>query len=182
MTELNDHLKLLYARAARLYCRSCGQPSRANTPDRYMPTSPSGDNSGRSGLVITFPVTVPKNFSEPEVKELLERQGYTRIHAKREDTLEVIQDRLRFAGAERARVIEALEAALKVGQGRVNVYPVADDDGVILHPSSFILRRGGFPRRCTAPTATSITRNRRPVSSRSIPRSGHAQRAAASGA
>ena len=25
MTEINDHLKLLYARAATLYCRRCGQ-------------------------------------------------------------------------------------------------------------------------------------------------------------
>src|SRR5712672_4349943 len=26
MTELNDHLKLLFARAAKLFCRGCGQP------------------------------------------------------------------------------------------------------------------------------------------------------------
>jgi len=31
MTELNDHLKLLYARAARLYCRGCGQPVTRDT-------------------------------------------------------------------------------------------------------------------------------------------------------
>src|SRR5690606_24039990 len=28
MTELNDHLKLLFARAATLYCECCGQPVR----------------------------------------------------------------------------------------------------------------------------------------------------------
>src|SRR5690349_24654939 len=28
MTELNDHVKLLYARAARLFCRSCGREVR----------------------------------------------------------------------------------------------------------------------------------------------------------
>ena len=39
--------------------------------------------------------------------------------------LEMIQDRLRGASAERERVIEALEAALRVGQGRVTVYPPA---------------------------------------------------------
>ena len=26
MTELNDHLKLLFARAGRLHCRTCGKP------------------------------------------------------------------------------------------------------------------------------------------------------------
>src|ERR1700751_3885326 len=32
MTELNDHLKLLYARAAQLYCSRCGKPVRRDTP------------------------------------------------------------------------------------------------------------------------------------------------------
>src|SRR5262250_1992859 len=31
MTEVNDHLKLLFARAAQLYCRSCGQPVRRDS-------------------------------------------------------------------------------------------------------------------------------------------------------
>ena len=33
MTELNDHLKLLFARAATLYCRGCGRPVRRDTPE-----------------------------------------------------------------------------------------------------------------------------------------------------
>src|SRR6266849_5852272 len=33
MTELTDHVKLLYARAAQLYCRGCGQPVRRDSPD-----------------------------------------------------------------------------------------------------------------------------------------------------
>ena len=32
MTELNDHLKLLFARAAPLHCRSCGKPCGATPP------------------------------------------------------------------------------------------------------------------------------------------------------
>src|SRR5450756_1100556 len=31
MTELNDHVKLLFARAAVLHCRSCGRPVRRDT-------------------------------------------------------------------------------------------------------------------------------------------------------
>src|ERR1700689_3054274 len=31
MTELNDHLKLLYARAAQLHCRSCGRLVRRDS-------------------------------------------------------------------------------------------------------------------------------------------------------
>src|SRR5580698_1991451 len=33
MTELNDHLKLLFARAAVLHCRGCGRPVRRDTVD-----------------------------------------------------------------------------------------------------------------------------------------------------
>ena len=32
MTELNDHLKLLFARASRLVCRNCSRPVRRDTP------------------------------------------------------------------------------------------------------------------------------------------------------
>src|SRR5436190_7228982 len=33
MTELNDHLKLLYARASTLCCRGCSRPVRRDNPD-----------------------------------------------------------------------------------------------------------------------------------------------------
>src|SRR5262245_26340817 len=129
MTELNDHLKLLFARAARLYCRGCGRAVSRDTPDSiHADLAARAAAAGDPRLIITFPVTVPANFSEAEVRELLERQGYTRIHAQNGATLEVIQDRLRFAGSERARVIDALEAALRVGQGRVNVHPFAEGE------------------------------------------------------
>ncbi|MDH3691673.1 MAG: hypothetical protein OEU36_19695, partial [Gammaproteobacteria bacterium] len=32
MTELNDHIKLLFARAAELYCSGCGQVVQRDTP------------------------------------------------------------------------------------------------------------------------------------------------------
>ena len=123
MTELNDHLKLLYARAAHLYCLGCGASVRRDTPETiYAALQARAAEAGDPRLVVTFPVSVPKNFSEAEVKALLEQQGYTRIHARRGDMLEVVQDRFRAGTVERSRVIEALEAALRVGQGRVNVY------------------------------------------------------------
>ncbi len=122
MTELNDHLKLLYARAARLHCHGCGEPVRRDTPAGI-----AAELRGRAAvagdprLVVTFPVPVPVNFSEAEVLKLLEQQGYTRIHARGAGTLEVVQDRFRAGAADAGRMAEALEAALRVGRGRVNV-------------------------------------------------------------
>ncbi|HUP94014.1 MAG TPA: excinuclease ABC subunit UvrA [Burkholderiales bacterium] len=123
MTELNDHLKLLYARAAELCCLGCGAPVRRDTPDTIeAEVSARAAAAGDPRLVLTFPVPVPKNFSETEVKALLEQQGYTRIHAKQGRTIEVVQDRFRRSSVERGRFIEAVEAALRVGQGRVSVH------------------------------------------------------------
>jgi excinuclease ABC subunit A len=124
MTELNDHLKLLYARASTLHCRGCGKPVvRDTTETVYEFLSRKSKEDGELRFIVTFPVDIPKNFSEKEILELLERQGYTRIHEKSKDRLEVVQDRLRVAGADKARVTDALEAAMKIGQGKVNVWP-----------------------------------------------------------
>jgi excinuclease ABC subunit A len=129
MTELNDHLKLLYARGARLFCRGCGQPVRRDTAESIYAAIVSRCGTAQNPrLIVAFPVGVPHNFSEEEVLKLLEAQGYTRIHARHGKTIEVVQDRFRLAGAERARVVEALEAALRVGQGRVAIYPLGEDD------------------------------------------------------
>ncbi len=127
MTELNDHFKLLFARAAQLYCRGCGQPVLRDTPETiYAALAARAQTAGDPRLIITFPVSIPKNFTSKEVQELLAAQGYTRIHRQDKHCIEVVQDRVRMTSAERARVIEGLEAALRIGQGRVNVYLAED--------------------------------------------------------
>ncbi|TMH71607.1 MAG: excinuclease ABC subunit A [Betaproteobacteria bacterium] len=128
MTELNDHLKLLFARAGRLFCRGCGQPVHRDSPSSvYEQLSARAGAAGDPRLIITFPVPVPKNFKEEEVQALLKAQGYDRIHARTGTLLEVIQDRVKMSSAEKARVVEGIEAAFKVGQGKVNVYPLEAD-------------------------------------------------------
>src|SRR5882724_567906 len=68
MTELNDHLKLLYARAGELYCRNCGQRVQRDTSESiYADLLTRARSGGDPRLLITFPVAVPKNFSEAEI-------------------------------------------------------------------------------------------------------------------
>jgi len=159
MTELNDHLKLLYARAAQLFCRECAAPVRRDSAASIcdeVSARLAAHKLGDARLLVTFPVPVPHNFSEAEVLKLLENQGYTRVFARHAPvtavaqqpthkraksgkgktqrapnaasgvTLEMIQDRLRFDSADRSRMLEALEAALRVGQGRVVIHVVED--------------------------------------------------------
>jgi excinuclease ABC subunit A len=125
MTELNDHLKLLFARAATLFCKGCGQPVRRDSAETiYLDATARAQAIGDPRLHICFPVTVPKNFKEAEIRQLLEAQGYTRIHARHGSTLEVVQDRVRLGTSERSRVMESLETALRVGRGRVNLHVI----------------------------------------------------------
>ncbi|MFO1467531.1 MAG: excinuclease ABC subunit UvrA [Steroidobacteraceae bacterium] len=129
MTEINDHLKLLFARAAQLYCRGCGRPVHRDTPQSIaaaLETRCAAQGDPR--LLLTFPVPVPANFDEKEVLGLLERQGYTRIQERKKGRLVVIQDRFRWGSVDRARAAESLEAALRVGRGRVDVYPLDAKD------------------------------------------------------
>ncbi len=133
MTELNDHLKLLFARAAVLHCRQCGRPVRRDSADSIREAL---DLRARTHadprLVVTFPITVPDNFSQAEVRALLERQGYTRIHEQRGRTLQVVQDRLRWSSADMARKSEAIEAALRLGEGKLDVYALGADGKALL--------------------------------------------------
>ena len=123
MTELNDHLKLLFARAAVLHCQGCARPVRRDTSASIRDSlSILSRENGDPPLMLTFPVPIPKNFTEAEIRALLSGQGYTRIQEKRGETLQVIQDRFRWSAVDPARAGDAIEAALKVGQGRLDVY------------------------------------------------------------
>ncbi|MCA3217315.1 MAG: excinuclease ABC subunit UvrA [Burkholderiales bacterium] len=129
MTEINDHLKLLFARAGRLFCRGCGKEVTRDNPASIFASLElhcAGHEDAR--VTLTFPVRVPKNFKEEEVRANLQAQGYTRIHGERVVTaegettkaLDVVQDRFKWSGVERQRVMEAIESALRFGSGRVD--------------------------------------------------------------
>src|ERR1700737_2201134 len=80
MTELNDHLKLIFARGAALYCQCCGKPVRRDSSESiYADLSARAQAAGDPRLLLTFPVPVPASFAEAEVRGLLEKQGYTRF-------------------------------------------------------------------------------------------------------
>ncbi|MCU7843877.1 MAG: excinuclease ABC subunit UvrA [Candidatus Thiodiazotropha sp. (ex Monitilora ramsayi)] len=127
MTELNDHLKLLFARAAKLHCHGCGRPVERDTPDGVLKQliGAAGDASPR--LVVTFTIEVPHNFTNDEIKEVLAQQGYTRIHRERGNLIEVVQDRVRLDKTNRGRLVEALELALEKGHGKCAVYPLDEN-------------------------------------------------------
>ena len=135
MTELNDHLKLLFSRAASLFDKVTALPVQHDTPDTiFQALVTRSEAVGSPRLVLTFPVELPAQTSAEELAQWLSASGFTRVQAEREVTteagarkvLDVVADRFRMASVERVRAVEAIELALKRGSGRLNVYVLPD--------------------------------------------------------
>ena len=136
MTELNDHLKLLYARAAQLFDRQTAQAVWHDTPESIYAELMARTEGSDPRVIMTFPVELPGNTSAEEVEQWLSASGFTRVHAEREvatptgphKLLDVVADRFRLHITEKIRAIEAIETALKRG-GRLNVYIQKGEEG-----------------------------------------------------
>ena len=131
MTELNDHLKLLFARAAQLFDKQTAQAVRHDSPETiHADLLQRAAAAGDPRVVITFPVELPASVTPAEVAQWLSASGFTRVQAERvvdqRKVLDVVADRVRLGNADKVRVVEALELSLKRGSGRVNVYALKD--------------------------------------------------------
>jgi excinuclease ABC subunit A len=134
MTELNDHLKLLFARLGHLHDRDTARPVKHDTPESiFAELVKRAEAAGDPRLVLTFPVELPGNTTAEQVEQWLSASGFTKVQAERvvatptgpRKVLDVVADRFRLGNAEKARVVEAIEVALKRG-GRLNVYVVEE--------------------------------------------------------
>ena len=130
MTELNDHLKLLFARAAQLFDKRSALPVRHDSAETIYAELMQRTVGRDPRLVVTFPVELPGGTSADQVAQWLAASGFTKVQAEREagsttgprKLLDVVADRFRIQGIEKIRAIEAIETALKRGAGRVIVY------------------------------------------------------------
>ena len=137
MTELNDHLKLLFARAAQLFDRKTAQPVRMDNAQtiyeqikQRVASLALGKDVSDPRLYFTFPVELPSSATPEEIEQWLSASGFTKVQAQREvatpsgprKVLDVVADRFRLGSVEQVRVLEAIETAIKRGAGRLNVY------------------------------------------------------------
>src|ERR1700712_1382925 len=88
MTELNDHLKLLFARAAELFDKETAQRVRHDSPetiyaDLMARTQPLEARGDEPRLIVTFPVELPSATSAEEIEQWLAASGFPRGHPHR---------------------------------------------------------------------------------------------------
>jgi len=129
LTELNDYLKLLFARLATGYDPHTGEEIRPDSPESAAAWAET-HLAGQS-VFVTFPVPVPKDTPADELFPLLNQQGYLRVlidgKVVRTDEpseisnlssqITILQDRIAVTSGNRTRLLEALETAFHFGKG-----------------------------------------------------------------
>jgi len=138
MTEICDHLKVLWPHLATLHCRKCGKPVEKEPPQRVWERVNAECGMRNAECLVTFDLALSEKLSLKESLELITKQGYQRLLVNGEtvrvedaashsafriphSALTVVQDRLKIESANRARFIEACEQAYHFGKGRLAV-------------------------------------------------------------
>ena len=131
MTELHDHLKLLFSKIAVLYCRGCERVVERDTAQSVfhkLAALPEG-----SPVVLTFPLAASA-VSWDEVRKGLQQAGFHRLLVQQSvreldelndappDGLEIVVDRFAYRRDNQKRILDSLEQAFHYGKGRLNFF------------------------------------------------------------
>ena len=133
ITEIYDYLRILFSRTGEAHCPECGRKVEKQSVDqmtRKIFNFPKG-----SSILILGPIIRSKKGEHKRELQILAREGFLRVRLdgvlmridealevsldpRKKHSLEVVVDRLMFdEEAERARLVDSLEAALKKGKG-----------------------------------------------------------------
>ena len=135
VTEINDFLRLLYARAARAYSPVTGEEMVHYSDDRIAELIMEGFAGRRIALMA--PIVKGRKGHYRELFETLARKGY--IHVRIDDeireitpgmrldrykihTIDLVVDRLIVGEESRERIEKSLKEALRQGKGTMAVY------------------------------------------------------------
>ena len=135
ITEIHDYLRLLFARIGVAHCHVCGRPVTRQTPQQIVDQVLAREDAGRF-LVLATVVDGRKGEYSTLLNELA-AQGFSRVRvdgvvhelSDREEivlaryeqhTIDVVLDRLSVKSANRQRLTESVESALKLTKGLVS--------------------------------------------------------------
>jgi len=135
-TEINDYLRLLYARVGTPYCYNCGKKiERQSTEEIVRQILKYEENTqililapiirGRKGEYRNIPSQIAKSGF---VRFRIDGQIYSvedtiKLDKYKVHTIEVIVDRLTIKPKIKKRLTDSIETALKTGSGILNIVP-----------------------------------------------------------
>ena len=146
MTELHDHLKLLFAKIGTLYCQECGQQVERDSAEsvykKLVAEKPDG-----SRFLVTFSVSTPASLPWQEVRGGLLQSGFHRIVVAgkpvdiqelderpetQQETCTILVDRLILKTRSKKRIHDSFEQAFHYGKGRLTLIFPDEDNAELL--------------------------------------------------
>ena len=129
-TEVNDYLRLLFARAGEVFCPDCGEPIVAHTVSGATEKVLEQEEGER--FMVCFPLKLTEEMELEEQFDRIREMGFVRLWVEGEviditseepeispeDHTEVVVDRLIVREKSRERLAEAVETCYRLGQGR----------------------------------------------------------------
>src|SRR5690349_16044160 len=132
ITEVYDYLRLLYARAGRPHCPTCGEPISRQTPQQIVDRVMQLEEGTR--FQVLAPVIRGRKGEYVDLFRQLQSQGFSRarvdgethlltepptLDKQKKHTIEVVVDRLAVKSSAKRRPTDSVEPALGLSGGLV---------------------------------------------------------------
>ncbi|MGZ4484524.1 MAG: excinuclease ABC subunit UvrA [Nocardioidaceae bacterium] len=132
ITEVYDYLRLLYARAGRPHCPTCGAPISRQTPQQIVDRVLTLEEGTR--FQVLAPVVRGRKGEYVDLFRQLQTQGFSRarvngethtldeppkLDKQKKHTIEVVVDRLAVKESSKRRLTDSVETALGLAGGLV---------------------------------------------------------------
>ena len=132
ITEVYDYLRLLYARAGRPHCPTCGAPISRQTPQQIVDRILALEEGRR--FQVLAPVVRGRKGEYVDLFRQLQTQGFSRarvngetyqlteppkLDKQKKHTIEVVVDRLAVKDTAKRRLTDSVETALGLAGGLV---------------------------------------------------------------
>lgn len=134
VTEIYDYLRLLFARVGIPHCPVCNKPVARQTTDAIIDQITALPAGAR--LMILAPVIMDKKGAFEHIPDQYTRAGFARVRVdgvvyaldefptldkNYKHTIEVVVDRLTNSEESRSRLVQSVEQALDIAEGKVLV-------------------------------------------------------------
>ena len=140
-TEINDYLRLLYARAGTPYCINGHGAITASSVEQIV--DQVLELPERQRLQILAPIIRKKKGQHKNIIEKVQKDGYVRVRVdgeiydvtevpelskSKQHTIEVVVDRIVIKEGIRSRLFDSIEAALRIADGYVVIDTMDDKE------------------------------------------------------
>lgn len=135
VTEIYDHLRLLFARCGRPYCPECGNEIQAQSVEDMVDILLNQEEGTK--ILLLAPLVTEKKGRHEQLIERVRKEGFVRVRVDREvlsieeipdldknrkHTIEVVVDRLVLKGDIRRRLSDSVGTAVKLSGGFLLVH------------------------------------------------------------